>query len=63
MKAFREQIINFIYKVVTGTKRMRLILTPLFASIFFCIVLLLILTSFYLDRFWGCQNLFQNLSA
>jgi protein-S-isoprenylcysteine O-methyltransferase Ste14 len=53
MKAFREQIINFIYKVVTGTKRMRLLLTPLFASIFFCIVLLLIFTSFYLDRFFG----------
>ena len=53
MKAFREQIVNFIYKVVTGTKRMRLLLTPLFASIFFCIVLLLIFTSFYLDRFFG----------
>jgi len=54
MKAFREQIINFIYKVVvTGTKRMRLLLTPLFASIFFCIVLLFIFTSFYLDRFFG----------
>ena len=53
MKAFREQIINFIYTVVTGTKRMRLLLTPLFASIFFCIVLLLIFTSFYLDRFFG----------
>ena len=52
MKIFREQIINFIYKVVTGTKRMRLLLTPLFASIFFCIVLLLIFTSFYLDRFF-----------
>jgi protein-S-isoprenylcysteine O-methyltransferase Ste14 len=32
---------------------MRLLLTPLFASIFFCIVLLLIVTSFYLDRFFG----------
>ena len=53
MKAFWEQIINFIYKVVTGTKRIRLLLTPLFASIFFCIVLLLIFTSFYLDRFFG----------
>ena len=53
MKVFREQIINFIYKVVTGTKRMRLLLTTLFASIFFCIVLLLIFTSFHLDRFFG----------
>jgi protein-S-isoprenylcysteine O-methyltransferase Ste14 len=53
MKAFREQIVNFIYKVVTGTKRFRLLLTPLLGSIFFCMVLLLIVTSFYLDRYFG----------
>ena len=35
MKAFREQIINFIYKVVTGTKRMRLLLTPAICLYFF----------------------------
>jgi len=53
MKTFREWIINLIYRGVTSTKRMRLLLTPLFASIFFCIILLLIVTSFYLDRFFG----------
>ena len=53
MKAFREQIINLIYKVATGTKRFRLLLTPLLGSIFFCMVLLLIVTSFYLDRYFG----------
>jgi len=53
MKAFLEQIINFIYKVATGTKRFRLLLTPLFGAIFFCMVLLLIVTSFYLDRYFG----------
>jgi len=53
MKEFPEAVINFIYKVATGTKRMRVLLTPLFGSVFFCIVLLLIFSSFYLDSFWG----------
>jgi protein-S-isoprenylcysteine O-methyltransferase Ste14 len=53
MKALREWIINFIYKSATGTKRIRVILTPLVGFIFFCIVLLLILASFFLDRFFG----------
>jgi protein-S-isoprenylcysteine O-methyltransferase Ste14 len=56
MKAFREQIINLIYKVATGTKRVRMLLTPLVGSIFFCIVLLLIFTSFFLDRFFGLSE-------
>lgn len=49
MKAIRQQIINFVYGVATGTKRIRLLLTPLFALIFSSIVLLLIFASFYLD--------------
>ena len=53
METLRERIITVIYKTVTGTKRIRMLLTPLFGSIFFCIVLLLIVTSFYLDRFFG----------
>lgn len=53
MKSFRESIINLIYKTATGTKRMRMILTPLVGFIFFCIVLLLIVASFNLDRFLG----------
>ncbi len=53
MKSFREWIINLIYKAVTGTKRLRLILTPLVGFIFFCIVLFLIFTSFCLDLFFG----------
>jgi protein-S-isoprenylcysteine O-methyltransferase Ste14 len=53
MKSIREQIIDLIYKVATGTKSIRLILTPLVGFIFFCIVLLLMYTSFILDRFWG----------
>ena len=53
MKEFREGIINLVYKIATGTRRIRIILTPLVGFIFFCIVLLLIFTSFYLDRFFG----------
>jgi len=52
MKALREWIINRIYKIATGTKRIRVILTPLVGFIFFCVVLLLILASFFLDRFF-----------
>ncbi len=53
MKEFREWIINLVYKVATGTKRIRIILTPLVGFIFFGIVLLLIFTSLYLDRLFG----------
>jgi protein-S-isoprenylcysteine O-methyltransferase Ste14 len=53
METLRERIINLIYKRATGSKRIRAILTPLVGSIFFCIVLLLIFTSFSLDRFFG----------
>ena len=53
MNAFQERIINLIYKVATGTKRLRLMLTPLVGLVFFCIVLLLIISSFFLDRFFG----------
>jgi protein-S-isoprenylcysteine O-methyltransferase Ste14 len=53
MKAFQEWIINLIYRAATGTKRIRLIFTPLVGFIFFCIVLLLIYASFILDRFLG----------
>jgi len=53
MNVLRERVINFIYKIATGAKRIRMILTPLFGFIFFCIVFLLICTSFFLDRFLG----------
>ncbi|PKN51310.1 MAG: hypothetical protein CVU55_12825 [Deltaproteobacteria bacterium HGW-Deltaproteobacteria-13] len=53
MKALREWIINLIYKGATNTKKIRMLLTPLVGSIFFCIVLLLIFTSFFLDRHFG----------
>jgi protein-S-isoprenylcysteine O-methyltransferase Ste14 len=59
MHAFQELIINFIYRVATGTKKIRMILTPLVGFIFFCIVLLLIASSFFLDRFFGWPDFFS----
>jgi protein-S-isoprenylcysteine O-methyltransferase Ste14 len=53
MKEFLERIVTLLHKGVTGAKRVRLLLTPLFAFVFFGIVLLLIFASFYLDRFFG----------
>jgi protein-S-isoprenylcysteine O-methyltransferase Ste14 len=53
MNAFRERIINLIYKCATGTKRVRMLLAPVVGLIFFCMVLFLILASFFLDRFFG----------
>jgi len=53
MESFQESIVTFIYKVATGTRRMRMLLTPLVGFIFFCIILLLILASFFLDRYFG----------
>ena len=52
-KEFLEWIINLIYKTATGTQRIRMMLTPLVGFIFFCIVLFLVLLSFYLDQLWG----------
>ena len=53
MKLIREQIIDIIYRIATGTERIRLILTPLVGLIFFSIVLFLIFISFFLDGYWG----------
>ncbi len=46
-------IINFLYKTATGSNSSRPFLTLLFGSFFFCIVLLLILASLYLDSYFG----------
>ena len=56
MKAFRESIINIIYMGATSTKKIRILLTPLVGFIFFCIISLLILGSFFLDRFFGFEE-------
>lgn len=56
MKAFRESIINIIYMGATSTKKIRILLTQLVGFIFFCIISLLILGSFFLDRFFGFEE-------
>ena len=48
-----ENIITFVYKAATGTKRRRVLLAWVFGSVFFCTVLLLIFISLYLDRLLG----------
>ncbi len=60
MKGFRKGVIDFIYGVATGTKRQRGLLTFLFGSAFFCTVLLLIILSFYLDKFLGLPEFGAN---
>ncbi|MBN1472460.1 MAG: isoprenylcysteine carboxylmethyltransferase family protein [Syntrophaceae bacterium] len=51
MQKFIEGVVNCIYRITTGTKRVRLLLTPLFALVFFCVVIFLIVVSLSLDRF------------
>jgi len=53
MKKLIEGVVNFIYSITTGTKKERLLFTPLFVLVFFCIVLILIIVSFYLDHLLG----------
>lgn len=50
MKNIPEVIVNIIYKAAMSGKKCRIILTPLVGTVFFCIILLLIIISFYLDR-------------
>jgi protein-S-isoprenylcysteine O-methyltransferase Ste14 len=51
MKKVCEGVINFFYNAATGTRRTRAFLTPLFGSVFLCFILLLIVISFFLNRF------------
>lgn len=53
VKGFREWIITIIYKGVTSPKKIRMVLTPLVASLFFCFIIGAISISFYMDRLLG----------
>jgi hypothetical protein len=53
MRGVCERIVNFFYRASTGPQRIRTLLTPLFAAIFFCLILGAIGLSFFLDRFFG----------
>jgi protein-S-isoprenylcysteine O-methyltransferase Ste14 len=53
MKHFCKQAIDFFYRAATGPRKMRVLLTPLAAGFFACLILLAIAISFRLDRFFG----------
>lgn len=53
MTTLRHKIIDFLYHTATGAKRVRLLLTPIFGLVFSVAVVLMILISFSLDRFFG----------
>lgn len=53
MNRFREWIVNLVYRGATSTKKIRMILTPLFGCVFLCVLLSAIFLSFHLDRFLG----------
>jgi protein-S-isoprenylcysteine O-methyltransferase Ste14 len=53
MKRFSEKVVTFIHQTVTGPERIRMLLTPLFAIFFFCLIVFVIGASFFMDRFFG----------
>jgi protein-S-isoprenylcysteine O-methyltransferase Ste14 len=53
MNGFCERVVTFIYQKVTGPEKIRLLLTPLFAGFFFCLIIFVIGASFFMDRFFG----------
>ena len=48
--SFTDQLINVLYKITTGSKKVRTLLTPVGATVFFCFIILFIVSSLYLDR-------------
>ena len=48
--SFTDQLINALYKITTGSKKVRTLLTPVGATAFFCFIILLTVSSLYLDR-------------
>ena len=52
-----EFAIEFFYKVATGSKRMRTLLTPVGVFIFFSLILLFIVVSLQVDKFLGLAKL------
>jgi protein-S-isoprenylcysteine O-methyltransferase Ste14 len=48
--SFTDQLINVLYKITTGSKKVRTLLTPVGATLFFCFVILFIVLSLHLDR-------------
>jgi protein-S-isoprenylcysteine O-methyltransferase Ste14 len=48
---------NFIYKIATGNRRVRNLLTPVGAIFFFSVVTLIVLASLWIDRLLAISNL------
>jgi len=46
---FTHQLINVLYKITTGSKKVQTLLTPVGATVFFCFIILFIVSSLYLD--------------
>jgi protein-S-isoprenylcysteine O-methyltransferase Ste14 len=63
MNGFREWLVTFIHQTVTGPERIRLLLTPLFAVFFFCLILSAIGASFFMDRFFGFPEFIPKASG
>ncbi len=53
MKRFCKRAIDFFYQAATGPRRIRMLLTPVAAGFFVCLILLAIALSFRMDRFFG----------
>ena len=64
LKEYKEmKIIDLIYSVVTGSKRVRNLLTPVGIVVFFGMLLLLVLGSLYMDRSLGFPKLLSGLTG
>lgn len=50
---FCERLVDFIHRTVTGPEKNRFLFMPLFAVFFFCLLVFIIASSFFLDRYFG----------
>ncbi len=51
-----KAVVDFIYRIVTGKRRVRMLLTPLFAACFLCLILLVIFLATRVDAFFGLSR-------
>ncbi|MBT8489919.1 MAG: hypothetical protein KJN62_02605 [Deltaproteobacteria bacterium] len=60
-QTIHRRIINFVYRCETGTRKLRLILTPVGGTFFLGLVLLLIYCAFLTDRIFRFPSFFLNI--
>ena len=58
--SLRDKLINLFYRVATGTRRIRNILTPVGAVFFFIVIWLFVVASLQVDKFLGFPKLFTS---